>query len=235
MKAFSIGEVRLNKNKEKVVDINPLPENYCSFDCVFCPLGRTRVKTDKPFNFKETEVFLDNLEEFIKNKKMDIVFINPNGEAFINSRLLDVINLIKKYNVKVKIISNGYLFNRDEYKNILNNCDEVIGELAVTSEEHFQKIQRPLQGYTFEKYVSNMKSFNKQYNGKFIIDVTILKNYSDSTEDVEKFKEIIKRIKPDEILVQTPGEEKFKKSFGVDKARLKEIENQLNLAIVIQK
>lgn len=53
MKPFSIGEVYLNKNNERIRDINPLPENYCSFDCVFCPLGRTKVKTDKTFNFKE--------------------------------------------------------------------------------------------------------------------------------------------------------------------------------------
>lgn len=228
MKAFSIGEIYLNKNKEKVVDINPLPENYCSFDCVFCPLGRTKVKTEKTFDFKETEVFLDNLEELLKNQNIDIVFINPDGESLTNSRILHIINLIKKYNVKVKIISNGYLFNRDEYKNILNTCDEVIGELAVTSEELFHKVQRPLQGYTFEDYVSNMENFNKQYNGKFILDITILKNYSDSNEDIETFKKIIKRIKPDEILVQTPDEWKFKKAFGIDKERLKEIENQLN-------
>lgn len=234
MKAFSIGEVYLNKNKENVVDINPLPENYCTFDCVFCPLGRTKVKTDKAFNFKETEVFLDNLEEILKNKKIDIVFINPDGESLTNSRILDVINLIKKYKAKVRILSNGYLFNRSEYKNILNNCDEVIGELAVISEKHFQKIQRPLQGFTFEEYVSNMKNFNKQYKGKFVIAITILKNYSDSNENVEEFKKIIEMIKPDEILVETPDSEKFKKAFGIDEARLTEIEKQLNLAIKIE-
>lgn len=229
MKPFSIGEVYLNENKEKVVDINPLPKNYCSFDCVFCPLGRTKVKTDMTFDFKEAEVLLDNLEKLLKNKDIDIIFINPDGEALAYSRVLDIINIIKKYNVRVKIISNGYLFNRKEYKNILNQCDEVIGELAVTSEEHFQKIQRPIRGYTFEEYVSNMESFNKQYKGKFILDITILKNYSDSNEEVEKFKEFIKRIKPDEILVQTPDKEKFKKAFGICESRLKDIENQLNL------
>jgi len=160
MKLFSIGKVYLNENKEKekVVDINPLPENYCSFDCVFCSLGRTKVKTDKSFDFKEIEGLLHRLEEILKKENIDIVFINPDGDILAQSKILDVIKLIKKYNVKVKTISNGYLFNRHEYKNILNNCDEIIGELAVTNEEHFQKIQRPLKGYTLEKYISNMVS-----------------------------------------------------------------------------
>ena len=234
MEAFSIGKVYVNENMDRVVDINPLPENYCSFDCVFCPFGRTMVKTDQTFDFKEMEGFLGNLEELLKDKAIDLVFINPDGESLANGRMLDVIHVIKKYAVKVKIISNGYLFNREEYKEILNLCDEVIGELAVTSEENFQKTQRPLRGYTFEEYVSNMENFNKQYKGKFILDVTILKNYSDSNENMERFKEIIKRIKPDEIIVQTPEDDHLKEAFGIDAARLKEIEKQLNLAIAIE-
>ena len=30
-------------------------------------------------------------------------------------------------------------------------CEEVIGEIKVISEEDFQKIQRPIEGYTFEE------------------------------------------------------------------------------------
>jgi wyosine [tRNA(Phe)-imidazoG37] synthetase (radical SAM superfamily) len=235
MKGFSIGKVYVNGNMEKVVEINPLPENYCSFDCVFCPFGRTQVKTDQIFDFKEMEAFLGNLEELLKDQLIDLVFINPDGELLANGRILEVINLIKKYAVKVKIISNGYLFNRDAYKEILNHCDRVIGELAVTSEEHFQKTQRPLQGYTFKEYVSNMEKFNKQYTGKFILDITILKNYSDSNENVERFKEIIRRIKPAGIIVQTPEEGELKEAFGVDEARLEEIEKQLNMTLSIEK
>lgn len=234
MKAFSIGKVYVDENMDKVVDINPLPENYCSFDCVFCPFGRTQVKMDQTFDFKEMDVFLGDLEELLKDKTIDVVFINPNGESLANERILDVIQLIKKHAVKVKILSNGYVFNRQEYKEALNLCDHVIGEFAVTNEEHFQKLQRPLQGYTFEKYVSNMEKFNKQYKGTFVLDITILKNYSDSNENVEKFKEIIRRIKPDEIIVQTPDEGELKEAFGINAARLKEIENQLNRIIVIE-
>jgi len=35
MKPFSISEVNLNDVGENSIDINPLPKNYCSFDCVF--------------------------------------------------------------------------------------------------------------------------------------------------------------------------------------------------------
>lgn len=71
---------------------------------------------------------------------------------------------------------------KDEYKKIANNCDEVIGEIKVITEEHFQKVQRPIEGYTLDKYISNMALFNKQYKGKFIFEITIIKGYNDNEE-----------------------------------------------------
>lgn len=222
MKAFSISEIYLNDIGESTIDINPLPKNYCSFDCIFCPLGRTEVKTDKSFNFEETNSFLIKLENILKTFKIQNVFINPNGEALANDNILNIINLIKSYDACVKLLSNGYLMNKDPYKKILNECDQVIGELAVTSEEKFQKIQRPLANYSLKEYISNMQKFNAQYNGKFFLDITILKNISDTDEDIQKFKNFIKIINPNETFFETP-KGKFKNTLGVPQGRMDEI------------
>ena len=41
-----------------------------------------------------------------------------------------------------------------------------------------QKVQRPIKGYTLVEYISKMFSINKQYKGKFIFEVTIIKGYN---------------------------------------------------------
>lgn len=231
MKPFSISDIYLNKKNQSVIDINPLPENYCSFDCVFCPIGRTKVKTDKPQSFKETEEFLERLEEVLEDNSIDLVFINPDGELFAQNRITEILHIIKRHDAKVRIISNGYLFNRAENRPVLNACDEVIGELAVTTEDDFQKLQRPLPGYTLSDLVSNMARFNSQYQGKFILDITILKKYSDSDEDIERFKRFIRKISPDELDVHTPATGKLQSAFGINCVRLKEITDKLDTAI----
>ena len=55
-------------------------------------------------------------------------------------------------------------------------CDEVICAIKVSSNEDFQKIQRPIGGYTFENHISNMRAFREQYKGKFILELTILRD-----------------------------------------------------------
>lgn len=228
MEGFSISNVYV-ENGCNVIDINPLPEDYCSFDCVFCPLGRTAVKTDKMFFFKETEEFINRLREVLNNNKVDIVFINPDGEALANEELIDVIRVIKKRNIKVRLLSNGYIFNRKEFREALSMCDEVIGELAVTNESDFHKLLRPIEGYTLEQYVNNMAEFRKWFSGKFILDITIIKNYSDSDESVEILREMIQKISPDEVYFETPDEERLKGAFQVSEERLKDIERLCKL------
>jgi len=221
MDSFSIGNV-YEINGLKTVDINVLPENYCGFDCVFCPLGRTIVKTNKIFHFEETKEFINKLSIFLDNNQLELVFIK-NGESLANAEIEDVIKLIKNRDIKVRLLSNGYVLNNREYRNILQMCDEVVGELAVTTEIDFQKLQRPLEGYTLEKYLTNMLEFRKWFKGKFIFDITILKNYSDSYESVEIFKSFISKLSPDEVFFETPDEEKFKGVFQISKERLNEI------------
>jgi len=115
----------------------------------------------------------------------------------------------------------------------LNECDQVIGELAVTFEEKFQNNQRPLADYSLKEYISNMQNFNAQYNGKFILDITILKNISDTDEDVEKFKNFIEIINPNEIFLETPRG-KFKNTLGVSQERKNEITSKINLKRALQ-
>jgi len=96
---------------------------------------------------------------------------NSKGEAFVNDKIGDIIELIKVKGLPVRLLSNGYLLGRDKYIRIANKCDEVVGEIKVITEEEFQKVQRLIEGYTLEEYISNMVFFNKQYNGKFIFEI----------------------------------------------------------------
>jgi wyosine [tRNA(Phe)-imidazoG37] synthetase (radical SAM superfamily) len=119
------------------------------------------------------------------------------------------------------------LLGRDEYVEIANRCDEVIGEIKTITEEDFQKIQRPIDGYTIEEYISNMVSFNKQYKGKFIFEITIIKGYNDNEDSIQKIKNIIKEISPDKIIIARMEDEIFKKKLGITDERFEEISNAL--------
>ncbi|GAA0071123.1 hypothetical protein UT300003_26470 [Clostridium sardiniense] len=215
------------EDKKRVLEVNILPEKHCNFDCIFCPIGRTQNKVDTQESFDKIDSSLIELERMIDDRKADLVFINSKGEALVNDKIDDIIDLIKGKNIPVRLLSNGYLLDRDEYIKIANKCDEVIGEIKVITEEDFQKVQRPIEGYTLEEYISNMISFNKQYKGKFIFEITIIKGYNDDDESIEKIKNIIKEISPNEVIVVRIDDEIFKEKLGISDERFEEISNEL--------
>ncbi|MTI61932.1 MAG: radical SAM protein [Firmicutes bacterium] len=212
---------------KRILEVNILPEKFCNFDCIFCPIGRSYNKVDKQQSFEGMESALKELESKIEKYKVDLIFINSKGEALVNDKVNSIIDLIKGKGLSVRLLSNGYLLGRNEYIKIANMCDEVIGEIKAITEENFQKIQRPIEGYTLKEYISNMNLFSKQYKGKFILEVTIIKGYNDTEESINKIKNIINIISPDEIIVERINDERFKKKLGITKERLNEISKML--------
>lgn len=226
MGGFSYKEIYIEDGK-RVLEVNILPEKHCNFDCIFCPIGRSYNKVDTQKSFDKMDKSIKELETMIENNNVELVFINSKGEALVNSKISGIIDLIKSKGVPVRLLSNGYLLGRDEYIEIANECDEVIGEIKTITEEDFQKIQRPIDGYTIEEYISNMVSFNKQYKGRFIFEITIIKSYNDDDESIQKIKNIIKEISPDKIIITRIDDERFKKKLGISDERFEEISKVL--------
>lgn len=226
MSNFSYKDVYIEEGK-RVLEVNILPEKYCNFDCIFCPIGRSKNKVDSQISFNEIDVDLNELDNKIEETKAELIFINSKGEALINDKINKIISFIKNKGLIVRLLSNGYLLGKDEYKKIANDCDEVIGEIKVITEEDFQKIQRPIEGYTLDKYISNMALFNKQYNGKFIFEITIIKGYNDDEKSINELKDIITKINPDKVIVSRIEEEIFKKKLGISDEELQKISKEL--------
>ena len=72
-----------------------------------------------------------------------------------------------------------------------------------------------------------MISFNKQFEGKLILEVTIIKGYNDSEESIDKIKNIISELSPDKIIVERMNDERFKKKLGITDERFDEISKAL--------
>lgn len=226
MSGFTYKEIYVEDGR-RILEVNILPEKYCNFDCVFCPIGRSQNKADTQMSFDKTDSSFVELERMIEDTKAELIFINSKGEALLNDKIGDIVALIKSKGLPVRLFSNGYLLGRDQYIKIADECEEVVGEIKVVTDEDFQKLQRPVEGYSFDEYISNMVCFNEQYKGKFILEITIVKGYNDDDDSVQKLKDIIKQISPAKLIVARLEDERFKKKLGISDERFAEISNIL--------
>ena len=56
--------------------------------------------------------------------------------------------------------------------------------------------------------------FKIQYQGRFILEVTIIKGYHDTEESINKIRGIINDLSPDRVIIERMNDEKFKKKLG---------------------
>lgn len=226
MNYFNFKEVYVDGGK-RVLEVNILPEKYCNFDCVFCPVGRSKIKAAAPASFEPIDDSLVTLGQKMEETNADLVFINSKGEGILHGKILQIADFVKSKGALVKLFSNGYLLGRPEYMAIANQFDEVVGELKIITEEAFQKLQRPVDGYTLQEYIDNMSNFKKQYKGIFILEPTIVHGYNDDDASLEKVKAAIATIAPDKLEVARIDDDKFKKKLGLPDDRFKDIKDFL--------
>lgn len=226
MNLFTYKPIYIEEGK-RILEMNILPEKYCTFDCTFCPIGRSHHKTDTIVSFPSIEGALADLERHFIEEKPELVFINSRGEALIHNQLPHIIEFIHAHRLPVRLLSNGYLLGKQPYMDIADCCEEVIGELKAVREDDFQLLQRPIEGWTLADYIQNMVAFRHQYKGEFIFEITILRTYTDDDDAIEILAKIIRKLTPHSLKVMPVDDDRFWKRLGVEEKRIKEIEERL--------
>lgn len=228
MRLLSLGSQDIDEKGRKYISVNPLPAKYCNYDCIYCPYGPTEVKSIKRFSFEGTDGLLSRMESSIENdEELEVVYIDARGEAAANDRLGDILYTVKSHDLKLRVVSNGYLINHPDYQSTYRMCDEVIGEIAATDEADFQKVCRPMEGHTLAKLVSNLAHFRADYTGHFILSVIALKGFMDTDEKLARLVGIIGAIAPDEVWIETSKKGYLKKKYALDDAQLTLIHDML--------
>ena len=191
--------------------INLSPNSYklCSFNCIYCQYGKTKVHTiDVIRNLSDLPIkdeVKDALEEWLKKgEKVDYITFSGNGEPTLhpefNQIVDEVIKLRDKYlpEAKVAILSNSSMVSSPEVKKALNKLDLRIMKLDCGTKEKFQKINSPARAIEYEKLVEDLKELKNITIQSVFIGGEITNT---NTDEVEEWIEKIRYILPDKIQI----------------------------------
>ncbi|MCX5803232.1 MAG: radical SAM protein [Proteobacteria bacterium] len=206
------------------VDI--IPKKYCSFDCIYCQIGKTTNKEilRKGF-FNPYEIVKEVIEKASISKHIDFITFSGSGEPTLNSNIGLMINEIKKrINIPVSVITNGSLLFKEDVRNDLKTADIVLPSLDAASEDIFRYINRPHSLIELSLLTKGLKEFRDEYRGKIWLEIMLIKGINDDIEELKKFKDILKYLNVDKIQLNTvtrPPSEEIK--GRIKKTELEEI------------
>ena len=192
------------------VDI--IPYKICSYDCIYCQLGRTRTMAVKRKNYKEidTDVFLKGLRVRLSGPNQpEYITFSGSGEPTLHYSIGKLINIVKKTtDKKVLVLTNGSLLFMDDVKNELLRADAVKISLDATDNNIFKKINRPHESLVFKDIMNGLYDFLKVYKNSIFLEIMFIKGINDNAGALDLYLKIIKKIEKirpvDTIHINTP-------------------------------
>ncbi len=204
--------------------VDLVPFKTCSYDCIYCQLGRTTCKTTERKEWVPLEDVLDELEDKLLCEP-DYITLSGSGEPTLFSRTGELINGIKAMtDVPVAVLTNGSLLWRQDVRGQLYNADLVVPSLDAGDETTFRAVNRPHEDIHFERMLGGLIDFRREFQGQYWLEVFLLDGYTATEDELAELVQCVDRIKPDRVQLNTvtrPPAEDF--ATGVPRERMVEL------------
>ena len=183
--------------------VDLVPFKTCSYDCIYCQLGRTTNKTIQRKEWVPIDIVTEQLKKKLDSKP-DYITLSGSGEPTLFSRLEDLIFKIKDItDIPVAVLTNGSLLWLPEVRNALKSADLVVPSLDAGSSQIFQYVNRPHSNITFSKMLDGLVTFRDEYSGKYWLEIFLLAGVTTPETEINRLKTCISSIRPDKVQVNT--------------------------------
>ncbi len=186
------------------IDITPY--KTCTFDCVYCQLGRTTERTVQRREYVPKNMVLAELKGFLDKSVGDIDCITfaGSGEPTLHSKIGEMIDAIKTMtDVPVVVITNGSLLFLEDVRNDLMNADLVLPSLDAATTPVFRAVNQPHESLEVEQIIEGLRIFREAFEGEFWLEIMIVRGMNDSDDEIAALLDAVSRIGPDRIQLNT--------------------------------
>ena len=183
--------------------VDPLSgkEKICTFDCVYCQLGQTKIFIDERKELVPVAEIIKELD-LLPPVQIDYITFSGRGEPTLAKNLGRMIKAVKKIrNEKIAVLTNSSLLNRKDVQEDLLPADFVVAKLDASSKEVFEIVDSPLKTIKFNAVLEGIKGFKNIYKGKLALQIMFI---GENRKYAEGIALIAKDINPDEVQINTP-------------------------------
>lgn len=215
-----------SKRLNRSLGVDLVPFKTCSYDCIYCQLGRTTNKTVERKNYVAVEDVLMELERKLSiSPHPDYISFAGSGEPTLSKNIGDLINMIKGLTqIPIAVLTNGSMLWSPEVQDALMDANIVLPSLDAGDEKMFCRVNRPHPSISFEKMLNGMITFSKRFSGSIWLEVFLLGGLSDAVSEVSKIAAAVLQVNPDRVQLNTvsrpPAEDS---AFTVETEKMEEI------------
>ncbi len=183
--------------------VDLVPFKTCSYDCIYCQLGRTTCKTVERREWVPLDEVLAELGEKLATEP-DYITLSGSGEPTLFSRLAELIDGIHSMtDTPVAVLTNGSLLWQREVRQQLLDADLVIPSLDAGHSRMFQAVNRPHESIAFDQMLEGLIDFRGAYRGKYWLEVFLLAGHTAIASEIDRIVDCVRSIGPDRVQLNT--------------------------------
>lgn len=183
------------------IDLLSMKEKTCSFNCIYCQLGRTVHLLSERREFVGLAELTRELDSATKIEA-DYVTFSGTGEPTLASNLGRAMEIVRStVQLPIAVLTNSSLMSSEDVRRELSKADVVVAKLDAPNKELFTLMNRPVSGLHFRNIVEGIKNFRDEYKGKLALQMMFIganKDYASAMANVAA------DISPDEVQINTP-------------------------------
>ncbi|MBN1773527.1 MAG: radical SAM protein [Deltaproteobacteria bacterium] len=185
--------------------IDLIPYKICSYDCVYCQLGRTTRKTVQRREYVPLGEVLDDLRRRLAaGPTPDFVSLAGSGEPTLHAGLGELIAALKRRTtVPVAVLTNGSLLARPGVRRELARADLVLPSLDAGDARMFRRVNRPHPSLRFRDVVEGLAEFVAGFGGAVWLEVFLLAGWTTAPDQVRRLAELARRVGPARVQLNT--------------------------------
>lgn len=183
------------------MDLLPGDGKTCTFDCVYCQLGRTKRRATQRDSFVPLDTVQRELER-VRGVAADYVTFAGMGEPTLAANLGEAIRLARAVlGLPVAVLTNSSLMARQDVREDLAGADIVVAKLDAPNERLLHQINRPAVDYSQRDILRAIGLFKAEYAGKLALDIMFIRANRDFATEMAA---IARELSPDEVQINTP-------------------------------
>ena len=207
--------------------VDLVPFKTCTYDCIYCHLGRTTNKTVERKEYVEIDAVGAELEKKLGHGPApDYISLAGSGEPTLNLRVGELIDRIKsRFRIPIAVFTNGSLLGRIEVQDAILAADLVIPSLDAGDENTFQRVNRPHKDVSFPAMADGIAAFIARFPGEVWLEVLLLNGITDTPAETKKIAALIRKSRPARVQLNTafrPPAEEF--ACPLSRRRLQELQ-----------
>ncbi len=220
----------LSRRLGRSLGVDVIPYKTCSYDCVYCLLGRTTNHTLEVRDYVSATDVLNEIRQRLQEETPDAISFAGSGEPTLNSCLGKIIDGIKAMtDIPVVVFTNSSMLWDEKVRQNLARADIISPSLDAVLPASAEAVNRLVTGLDVGKIIEGLKTFCHDFAGRIWLEVLLVAGVNDGDADIEALASVVSKLDNIECVqlntVVRPPAERSARALSME--RLKAIARRL--------